>query len=332
MTAKPKLLVLDLWGLGDLVIATPFLQAAVKKFNVTLLAKPFGLELRAPLWPTVQVLSFTAPWTVFRGKYRLWRWPWLEMYQLRRKLLAEKFDHAISARWDPRDHLLMKLSGARERWGFPRLKSNFFLTRALPRPSPLAHISEYWRTAGLALGLEMTAAVNLASTRSEIPRLAVFHSGARLPVRVWPLENFQALANRLRRKSITVEILCDADQVAWWQSRGEAPICPRNVTHLIYLLQRAAAFIGNDSGPGHLAAICNVPTFTIFGPQLPEWFAPVSPVAESFEGKACPYKPCSDYCRFSRPICLTGVTVEDIWPRVETFVDHHLSAARLSSA
>ena len=52
---------------------------------------------------------------------------------------------------------------------------------------------------------------------------------------------------------------------------------PRNVTELIAQIDRAGAFIGNDSGPGHLAAICGVPTFTLFGPQLPEWFAPLHP-------------------------------------------------------
>jgi hypothetical protein len=65
------------------------------------------------------------------------------------------------------------------------------------------------------------------------------------------------------------------------------------------LIDRAGAFIGNDSGPGHLAAFCGVPTFTLFGPQLPEWFAPLHPGSEWLEGKACPYKPCSDYCRYA---------------------------------
>ena len=37
---KPKLFINELWGLGDLVIATPFLRAASEKFDVTLLAKP----------------------------------------------------------------------------------------------------------------------------------------------------------------------------------------------------------------------------------------------------------------------------------------------------
>jgi heptosyltransferase-2 len=63
-----------------------------------------------------------------------------------------------------------------------------------------------------------------------------------------------------------------------------------------------------------------VPTFTLFGPQLHEWFAPLHPAAEVFEGRACPYKPCSDYCRYATPFCLWQVPVDDVWPRVEKFV------------
>ena len=93
-------------------------------------------------------------------------------------------------------------------------------------------------------------------------------------------------------------------------------------------MEQAGIFIGNDSGPGHLAAYYGVPTFTIFGPQLSEWFAPLSPTAEVFEGKACPYKPCSDYCRYAKPFCLGEVKVDEVWARVETFAERHLSALR----
>ena len=48
---KPKLIVVELWGLGDLVIATPFLQAASEKYAVTLLAKPFAKDMRVRFWP-----------------------------------------------------------------------------------------------------------------------------------------------------------------------------------------------------------------------------------------------------------------------------------------
>ena len=44
---KPKLLVVELWGLGDLVIATPFLQAASERHAVTILAKPYASDLQA---------------------------------------------------------------------------------------------------------------------------------------------------------------------------------------------------------------------------------------------------------------------------------------------
>ena len=107
---KPRLLVLELWGLGDLIIATPFLRAAVEKYAVTLLAQPFALELRPRFWPSVKVIPFTAPWTAFRHKYQFWRWPWRELSQLRRQLVAERFDYGVSARWDPRDHLALKLA------------------------------------------------------------------------------------------------------------------------------------------------------------------------------------------------------------------------------
>jgi heptosyltransferase-2 len=324
---KPKLLILELWGLGDLVIATPFIRAAAEKFAVTLLAKPFAQEMRPRLWPTVEVVPFTAPWTAFafRSKYSLWRWPWLEMLRLRRELRAEKFDCAVSARWDPRDHFLLKTVGARERLGFSRLKSQGLLTQPLMRPDPLAHRSEYWRTAGHALGLQLPAREKIVPPAREPSASALIHSGARLPARVWPLENFQGLAARLRGKNLAVQVACDPNQLGWWRQHGENAACPRNVGELWALIDRAGIFIGNCSGPGHLAAICGVPTFTIYGPSLHEWWVPMHPGAEIFEGRACPYKPCADYCRYATPFCLEQVPVDEVWPRVERFI-----AARLT--
>jgi heptosyltransferase-2 len=326
---NPRLLVLELWGLGDLVIATPFLRAASNQFAVTLLAKPFAVELGPRLWPEVEVIPFVAPWTAFHSKYHLWRWPWREMRQLRRQLRAAQFGFGVSARWDPRDHLLLKaVAGAGERLGFSRLNSERYLTQPLVRPEPLAHRSEFWRVAGRALGLELPAREEIIPP-ARPPQSTVFlHSGARLPARVWPLENFRKIAADLRRKNFSVQIACDPDQLPWWQARGENVACPRSVNELFAQIDRAGVFIGNCSGPGHLAAICGVPTFTFYGPSMSEWFAPMHPAAELFEGKACPYKPCSDYCRFSTPFCLWNVTADEAWPRVEKFAERHLAAGR----
>ena len=328
---KPKLLIVELWGLGDLVIATPLLRAAAERFDVTLLAKPYALDLQRRLCPDVRVVPFVAPWTAFKNKYRLWQWPWREIVRLRHRLAGEDFASGLSARWDPRDHLLLKLAGVRNRIGFPRVGSRIFLTQPLSRPEPEAHRYESWRAVAGALNLELPPREKISIPPAPRRETALIHSGAGQPVRVWPLENYRRLAARLRRENIPVQIACDADQRDWWLRAGEDHVAtPATVTELIALTDRAGVFIGNDSGPGHIAAFCGLPTFTFFGPQLPEWFAPLHPAAEWMEGRVCPYMPCSDYCRFPTPHCLWNIREEEVWARVEKFTAKHLLVVRES--
>jgi len=322
---KPKLLIVEIWGLGDLVIATPFLQAASQRYGVTLVAKPFAQDLQPRFWPEVRVLPFVAPWTAFTGKYRLWQWPWRGMFRLVRTLAVERFDVGLSARWDPRDHFLLTLAGARKRLGFPRLRSQIFLTQPLAKPDPLDHRYEYWRVIARALELTLPAREAIPWPAARRDGSVLVHSGAGQPIRVWPLERYRNLVARLRKNNHAVVVACDPDQRQWWLQAGEANIAtPQTVSELLALVDGSRAFIGNDSGPGHLAAFCGVPTLTLFGPQLPEWFAPLHPAAVSIEGKTCPYKPCSDYCRFPTPHCLWNVTVDEVWGELKEFVSHHL--------
>ncbi len=317
---KPHLLVIELWGLGDLVIATPFLQAASQAFAVTLLAKPYANDLRARFWPAIQVVPFLAPWTAFTHKYRLVTWPWREFFRLRH-LRAQRFDAGLSARWDPRDHILLRLLRAKARLGFPRMRSQIFLTQPLARPDPAAHRYESWRAMARALDLEMPTRDQIRFPPRRPPGEMLVHTGAGQPVRVWPLERYRRLVGRLRRQNYRVQVACDPAQRDWWLDAGESAVAtPQTVTELLALIDRAGAFIGNDSGPGHLAAFCGVPTLTLFGSQLPEWFAPLRPEAVWLEGKPCPYKPCSDYCRFQAPHCLWSLSEEEVWPHVEAFL------------
>jgi ADP-heptose:LPS heptosyltransferase len=323
---KPKLLVVELWGLGDLVIATPFLRAASERFSVTLLAKPYAKDLQERFWTGVTVVPFTAPWTAFKHKYRVLSWPWGEFFKLRRTLAAERFDYGLSARWDPRDHLLLQLVGARNAFGFPRIGSQLWLRQPLSRPDPAAHRYEYWRVMAEALGFELPSREKLVLPRSGIGGEILVHTGAGQAIRVWPLERYARVVAGLREKGFQVQVACDPDQHKWWLSNGEPDtVSPRTVTELLGLVDRSSLFIGNDSGPGHLAAFCGVPTFSIFGPQLPEWFAPLHPRTEALEGKACPFKPCSDYCRFPAPLCMVNSTVEEVLPQVLSFVAKNLA-------
>jgi heptosyltransferase-2 len=321
---QKKLLAIELWGLGDLIIATPFLQAASRRYSVTLLAKPYAKDLGSRFWPEVKVVPFVAPWTAFQQKYRLYAWPWQRIFQLR-KLRREHFDIGISARWDPRDHFLLKLARVRMRLGYPRILSQMFLNRPLARPDPAAHRYEYWRTVGTALDLDLPTWKALPSRWMRRPGKVLIHSGAGQPVRVWPLERYQAVVARLRKLGHTVQVACDPDQHDWWRRNGEAGVAtPRSVSQLLGVIDEAVVFIGNDSGPAHLAAYCGIPTFTLFGPQLPERFAPLHPAGECLEGKPCPYKPCSDYCRFEVPYCIVNWSEEEVWVRLVAFLSRTL--------
>lgn len=318
---KPKMLVVELWGLGDLIIATPFLRAAVARFDVTLLAKPHAAQLRPHLWPEVDVLTFQAPWTAFRHKYRLWEWPWHIIAQLRTRLADERFAVAVSARSDPRDHLLISLTGATCRLGFPYWGSHLFLTHPLVQADPAAHRYLYWRIAGAELGLQLPDLPPFEVAAAGHERSILVHTGAGQTIRSWPLERYLTICQRLRSAGYEVRIACDPGQQKWWDAAGESNVAvPESVDALLQLINCAGYFIGNDSGPGHLAAACGLPTFTIFGPQIPEWFAPLSDGSRWIEGKACPYRPCSDYCHFAVAHCLERVTEDEVWERLNQFL------------
>lgn len=319
------MLIVELWGLGDLAIATPFLRGAAQRFAITLLAKPYALDLQPRLWPDVRVIPFVAPWTAFKNKYRLHRWPWRKIFQLKRQLAAEQFDFGLSARWDPRDHFLLALAGVKNRLGFPRMRSQFFLTEPLPRPMATAHRYEYWRSLGRALQLELPPLEMIFISPNHNGKEILLHSGAGQPVRVWPLERYARLAMKLRAQGYSVQIACDSNQRDWWLSAGENSVAtPPTVERLIALIDRAGVFIGNDSGPGHLAAFCGVPTLTIFGPQLSEWFSPLHPASRCLDGKPCPYKPCSDYCRFLLPLCINNISEDEVLLEATRLAAQHI--------
>ncbi len=316
----PRLLVLEFWGLGDVVLAVPFLRAAARSCEVTLVAKPQWAPLISRFCPGVALVPFNAPWTAFSGKYHLFAWPWRALRALVRTLRSRRFVAGVSARCDPRDHLLLRLAGAGRRIGFPRAGSAMLLTTALNGGQRL-HRTRAWEQIAGQLGWESPPAAVERLQPVGTDRPVVLHSGAGRPTRVWPLERFDELAGRLRRTGRTVRVLCDADQLAGWRQLGEtAARAPETVDALLDCLTDAAGFVGNDSGAGHVAALCGVPTFTIFGPQLPALFAPSHPRAAWIEGAPCRYRPCFDSCRFAEPHCILNLTSAGVWMQLEPWL------------
>lgn len=292
-TKRPRLLVVELWGVGDLALGVPFLRAAVAHAEVTVLAKPHAASVLRRFCPEAQHVGLDAPWTAFRGKYRLARWPWRELRAQVRALRAARFDLGVSVRPDPRDHALLALAGVRRRFGYGRLGSDLLLTHALALPSS-PHRSAHWAALAGALGWEISA----PPPPPRRGRRFVIDTGARLPNRRWPQERYREIARRLAAAGWEID----------WRDDQSG-----SLEELMNALAGADRFLGNDSGPGHLAATLGVPTFTLFGSCRPEEFSPAHPQAGWLPGRPCPHFPCRDYCRFDTPHCLHDQDVETVW-------------------
>jgi ADP-heptose:LPS heptosyltransferase len=112
----------------------------------------------------------------------------------------------------------------------------------------------------------------------------LIHPGSGSPAKCWPLVNFLELAAKFKENGTGVRFLIGEVERERWSSSdldrlggaGELRE-PKSYAQLLVELSTAAAFIGNDSGPGHLAGIIGVPTFSIFTSTKPEQWQPLGP-------------------------------------------------------
>jgi ADP-heptose:LPS heptosyltransferase len=111
--------------------------------------------------------------------------------------------------------------------------------------------------------------------------------GASMANKLWPLERFLDLAERLEAKGFAPAILLGPNELGWTESiRGRLPRAllplPDGVSPLLTIAvgRRLAAAVTNDSGLGHLLAAASVPMVTLFGPTPAAKFAPLTPHLE----------------------------------------------------
>ena len=329
---RPKLLVLEFWGLGDLTFATPLLRAAQSHYDITVVGKEHAAQLLQPTFPDIRFISFDAPWSAYRGKYALWRWNWKELFALFHRLRSEHFAAAVSVRNDPRDHLFMLLAGARTRYGFPVKGSGAFLTHPLLRGSARQHKVKDWRDLSRVLDLPRMAddgpqlehARYRSSTVDELfaglsPKpIVCLHPGARIGVRRWPEAYFILIVEKLRAHFDFHLVLVPSPEGCGsaLSALADLVLRPLTVPELVDVLGRADILLCNDSGPGHIAAACGRPVIPIFGPTDPDWFRPWGDQHHVVIRDICPWRPCFDYCKFSEPYCMTKLLPERVWPEI----------------
>jgi ADP-heptose:LPS heptosyltransferase len=226
---------------------------------------------------------------------------------LARRLRDARFDLVIDLHGGPRSGFLAWATGATQRIGYdlPGRRWSYTTrvpwTRSLvpPRHSVLNQwalleplgIAELDRTIDpVTMPVDAGAAERVAARLADAgvsatAPLIVLHVSAGNPFRRWPADSFAAAAaslastDRSRRIIITSgpseaaaaeAVANDARRRAGEAGSSIIRTDEFDLSELRALVDRAALYIGGDSGPMHVAATTRTPIVALFGPTLPD--------------------------------------------------------------
>ena len=184
-------------------------------------------------------------------------------------------DLALNLHGGTRSMLLTLKS--RLRAGFGHHRYSFIYSDKIPRAQEIlgverrVHTAEHLASAMFWLGV----------TRSDIPRAklfadapepgpyAVIHPFASAADKTWPAERFVEVARKLQNPVILAGPGDDASAFAAFRVWQNEPLA-----RVKSLMGGASIFVGNDSGPAHMAAAFGVPVVALFGSSDPDTWAP----------------------------------------------------------
>ncbi len=196
-------------------------------------------------------------------------------------------DLCLNLHGGTRSARLTLLSGARFRAGFDIFKPGWIYNTPIPTAQQVlgvtrrVHTAEHQASALFYLGVPVEdvprAFVSAAPGRSsQAPegRYAVFHAMAATPEKTWPAPFFLELARYASRELGLEPVFIggpgeDLSQFQIFRIIGGAPL-----GEIARLVRDASVFIGNDSGPAHVAAAFAVPQVVFFGPSDEEIWSP----------------------------------------------------------
>jgi ADP-heptose:LPS heptosyltransferase len=326
-----SLLVVRLRSIGDTVLMLPLLAAIRHQrpgANLALLLEPPAASLLEGQALADRIFT-VRPGTVSRVR---------TLGAVR----AQHFEVALDLHGGPTAALFTRFSGAPLRVGLEGFRHRRAYNRRLPSPfkgrdrALTLHTVESNLAVARSLGLEpepglvprlrptdageaeadrALAAAGLAPGRGFV----ALHPGAALRSKTWPGERFAAVARALAADGLEVVVVTpppglDRPVTAAGPGRGAVRrLPPVTLATLLAVLARARLFIGNDSGPAHMAAAAGTPAVTVFGSQDVRVWRPYGPGHESLSaGLAC--QPCRGFtCANPKPFeCLDAIGIDAV--------------------
>jgi heptosyltransferase-2 len=323
--------------IGDVVMISPAVRAIREHYRearIAILAKSWVVEtLRgSPFYDDLIEYEDRGAHRGIAGRLRL-------VADLRRR----RFDLAVLFQKAFEAAAFAFLAGARARVGYATDLRGPLLTHPLPRPAEGTHNAEQFLAIARSLGCPVRdpfpvfhldeearrrAASLLESAGHDAPLVALHPSASKTP-RAWHPDRFGDLAARLARRTGARVVLLggggEEDLLARIATRipaGRALVPPAglSIKTVGAILERCRLFVGNDSGPMHVAAALGVPTVAIFGPGSPARTAPLArPGRLAVVGGDYPCSPCrQDFFRecppapSGKPFCLEEIEVDEV--------------------
>ena len=328
-----KILIMELWGIGDLVMMSAFLKPLKENYpnaRITVLSKEVGKTLFKEDPSIDEFISFDFPWTRFKKKYALWSWDWPGVFRVIARLRKEKFDLVLDARGDIRNNLLSFLSGANMRLGYGWTGGGYFLTDNLKNTLKDLHRVDAWLELLRYLGFKADGYRPYLCVSKDEEKISEdflkangidsrdfivgIHPGARIKTRCWPLDRFGKIAE-VTRDTCKSRIIIIMEPEGYGEEisiNGENFKVKLTLRQLISLIKKLNLLICNDGGVMHIAGAVNTPVVAIFGPTEPAWFSPYGANNTVVIENDMPCRPCFDYCKYDRAVCLDRITVNQV--------------------
>jgi heptosyltransferase III len=202
--------------------------------------------------------------------------------------------HSIDVNVIPADLVLNLHGGTRSMWmtaksfaryrvGFGHHRYSFVYSHKIPRAQEIlgekrpVHTAEHLASAVFWLGVPQTKiprAKLFAPPSYHTHPFAVIHPYASALDKAWPVDRFVQIAHRVRTEfGLEPHIVAGpADDTAPFSEFDV--LRNARLSDVKSLMSGAALFIGNDSGPAHIAAAFGVPVVVLFGPSNPVTWAP----------------------------------------------------------
>ncbi|MBN1688162.1 MAG: lipopolysaccharide heptosyltransferase II [Candidatus Omnitrophica bacterium] len=334
-----RILVIRLDHIGDVTMTKPALEALCRAFPTSEIDLLVSHEIK-PLFEDSrgirQVIGMDDHWFSRQSNLGKRVRSFIRAASMIRK---KNYDLAIDFRGDLRNILLMFSSGIPYRLGYAETGGGFLLTekgnysrdlhqmglnlRLLERfgvnpnsmESPYTYSQEkkerFWRSFGSVLEPKEKLRI-------------VIHPYAGYPSKEWPHENYETLIDRMVGEGVgqVVVIGSERDKMRYplHGFNGKAIVDLRGKTRLEdlpILFDHCDLFIGNDSGPSHLAAAQGIPCVCLFSGTNP-WQA-WHPVSRKLYllSHTVSCSPCEEKtCPLGHHDCMNKMTVDEVVEKV----------------